>query len=75
MELPLRLQIDVLPTERSIAVDGESADFSCVVVGGQGRTGEATSGDGSVVEVFASEEVPGLTLTSLRELDLLGLAV
>ncbi|MCP4967211.1 MAG: hypothetical protein GY926_18520 [bacterium] len=75
IELPLRLQIDILPTERSIAVDGETTDFSCVTVGGHGWAGEATMGDGSIVEIFASEEVPGLTLTSLRELDLLGLAV
>ncbi len=75
VELPLRLQIEVVPSERSIAVDGERTDFSCVTVGGSGWAGEATLGDGSVVEMFAAEEVPGLTLVSLRELDLLDLAV
>lgn len=75
MALPVRLEIDIVPFVRGIAVDGVDTEFSCIRVDGmEAWAGETVLGDGTMVEIVAGQAVPGLALGTLLERDLLELA-
>lgn len=75
IDLPLQLTLNLISFRRSVAIDGDTAEFSCVKVDGlEAWAGERTfPDDGVVVEVVASAEIPDLALSARRKLDLLDL--
>lgn len=73
--LPVRLEIDIVPFVRDVALDGVDTEFSCVRVDGmEAWAGETVLGDGTTVEIVAGQAVPGLALGTLLERDLIELA-